>query len=215
MLISEFLRLPKLNKNNILNSISLDLNTKKLLDKNKPSIIMTGHFGNWEMFLPMLGYNDYNISGVAQIQKNRHGQKFFNWLRKCDNATVIQKKDSIKAIHKTLDAGNHLLLVSDQYAGKKGTINHFFKMPTSTPKGAAIFNSKKNIPIILIFIFMNEDYSYSIFSKELVVASSNKSKGEDITLINQVYNDELEKIITKYPAQYFWFHKRWDRGLYK
>ena len=215
MLISEFLRLPKLNKKNIKKCIHLDSNTKKLLDENKPSIIMTGHFGNWEMFLPLLGYNNYNVSGVAQIQKNQTGQKFFNWLRECSNTTVIQKKDSIKSINKTLKDGNYLLLVSDQYAGSRGTINRFFKMPTSTPKGAAIFNSKKNIPIILIFIFMNDDYSYSILSKQLKVESANQSKDEHIASINQAYNDELEKIIIKYPEQYFWFHKRWDRSIYK
>ena len=215
MLISEFLRLPKLNKKNIHKNINLDLNTKKLLNENKPSIIMTGHFGNWEIFLPMLGYNGYNVSGVAQIQKNKNGQQFFNWLRECDNTTIIQKKDSIKSINETLNKGNHLILVSDQYAGSKGTINHFFKIPTSTPKGAAIFNSKKNIPIILIFIFMNSNYSYSIYSKLLIVPSKEQSKDDHIISINQAYNDELEKIIIKYPEQYFWFHKRWNRKIYK
>ena len=215
ILVSEFLRLPKLNKTKISNMINLDSHTKKLLDKNNPSIIMTGHFGNWELFLPLLGYNNYRVSGVAQIQKNKSGQKFFNWLRKCTNTNVIQKKESISAINKSLNDGNYLLLVSDQYAGKKGTINNFFNTPTSTPKGAAIFNAKKNVPIILIFIFMNPDYTYSLYSKPLVIESNNQSNDEQIININQYYNDELENIIKKYPEQYFWFHKRWDRKLYK
>ena len=213
MLISDFLRLPRLNEKNISDIINLDSTTKKLLEENTPSIIMTGHFGNWEMFLPVLGYNGFNITGVAQIQKNKAGEKFFNWLRNCKNSTLIAKKNPIKEINKILDKGNHLLLVSDQNAGARGTINNFFGMPTSTPKGAAILNTKKNIPIIMVFIMMNSDYSYSMYSKELITQSS--SKTQRIIDINQTYNNELEKIIKKHPEQYFWFHKKWSKKNYK
>ncbi len=215
MLVSEFLRLPKLNKSNISNIIKLDFNTKKILDNNRPGIIMTGHFGNWEMFLPVLGYNNYKVSGVAQVQKNKAGQKFFSWLRKCPNTNIILKKSSIKSISDTLDNQNHLILISDQYAGSKGTENIFFNHLTSTPKGAAIFHSKKNVPIILIFIFMNTDYSYSIYSKELISKNEKGNQKLDIVDINQIYNQELEKIIVQNPEQYFWFHKKWDRKIYK
>ena len=215
MLVSEFLRLPKLNKSNISNIIKLDFNTKKLLGNNRPSIIMTGHFGNWEMFLPVLGYNNYKVSGVAQVQKNKAGQKFFSWLRECPNTNIILKKSSIKSISDTLDNQNHLILISDQYAGSKGTENIFFNHLTSTPKGAAIFHSKKNVPIILIFIFMNTDYSYSIYSKELISKNEKGNQKLDIVDINQIYNQELEKIIVQNPEQYFWFHKKWDRKIYK
>ena len=215
MLVSEFLRLPKLNKSNISNIIKLDFNTKKILDNNRPGIIMTGHFGNWEMFLPVLGYNNYKVSGVAQVQKNKAGQKFFSWLRECPNTNIILKKSSIKSIADTLDNQNHLILISDQYAGSKGTENIFFNHLTSTPKGAAIFHSKKNVPIILIFIFMNTDYSYSIYSKELISKNEKGNQKLDIADINQIYNQELEKIIVQNPEQYFWFHKKWDRKIYK
>ena len=62
---------------------------------------------------------------------------------------------------------------------------------------------------------MNSDYSYSIYSKPLIVPSKEQSKDDHIISINQSYNDELEKIIIKYPEQYFWFHKRWNRKIYK
>ena len=213
MLISDFLRLPRLNEKNINDIIYFDSTTKKLLKENTPSIIMTGHFGNWEMFLPVLGYNGFNVTGVAQIQKNKAGEKFFNWLRNCKNSTIIAKKNPIKEINQILNKGTHLLLVSDQNAGNRGTINNFFGMPTSTPKGAAILNTKKNIPIIMVFIMMNSDYSYSMYSKELITQSS--SKTQRIIDINQTYNNELEKIIKKYPEQYFWFHKKWSKKNYK
>ena len=38
---------------------------------------------------------------------------------------------------------------------------------------------------------------------------------EKIHIINQLYNMELENIIRKYPEQYFWFHRKWDKKKYK
>ena len=62
---------------------------------------------------------------------------------------------------------------------------------------------------------MNTDYSYSIYSKELISKNEKGNQKLDIVDINQIYNQELEKIIVQNPEQYFWFHKKWDRKIYK
>tara|TARA_B100000700_G_scaffold49985_2_gene53002 strand:+ start:689 stop:1546 length:858 start_codon:yes stop_codon:yes gene_type:complete len=215
MVISDFLRLPKLNENNISNILRLGPNTQKLLDNNNPAIIMTAHLGNWELFFPILGYNNYKTSGVVQIQKNKNGEKFFNWIRACKNTKMIFKGNAIRNLNKALNEKYYIALASDQNAGEKGTINNLFNMPTSTPKGAAILNIKNNTPIIVSFIVMNKDYTYSISSKELSVNYKNDKTEDKIFNINEAYNKELEKNIVKYPEQYFWFHKKWNKKDYK
>ena len=215
ILASEFLRIPKLNKYNINEIIPLDSETKKILNNNEPVIIMTGHIGNWEMILPLLGYNNYYTSGVAQIQKNKTGENFFNWIRNCDNTELISKKDSINTMNQALDNKKNLILASDQSAGDKGAISVFFNTPTSTPKGAAIFHLKKKIPIITLFVIMDANYNYIINSKLLKFNFNTEKKDEKIHIINQLYNKELENIIIKNPEQYFWFHRKWDKEKYK
>ena len=211
----DFMRLPKLNKNNINQLVKLDKMTKNILDENNSAIIMTGHLGNWEMLLPLLGYNNYKSAGVAQIQKNKSGEKFFNWIRTCDNTKLISKKSSINQMNQALDENYFLVLASDQNAGKNGTSNKFFSELTSTPKGAAIFHIKKNIPIIILFIIMNKNYTYSIKSKILQLKFDDEKNDEKINAINQNYNIELEKVVTQYPNQYFWFHRKWDKKHYQ
>ena len=114
-----------------------------------------------------------------------------------------------------LDENYFLILASDQNAGKNGTLNSFFNELTSTPKGGAIFHIKKNIPIIILFIIMNKDYTYSIKSKKLEVNFDNVKNDEKINIVNQNYNIALEKLVIKYPDQYFWFHRKWDKKHYK
>lgn len=215
LLIADFLQLPNLNSKNISSFINFNDKAKNLLNRNSSNIIMTGHFGNWELFLPMLGYNGFRSSGVAQKQKNKSGEEFFKWLRNFKNTSVITKKNSIEAINNILDEKQNLVLVSDQYAGKRGTQNNFFKKQTSTPKGAAIFSFKKKIPILLFFIYIKKDSNYYLEAKELKINKIKTSKKNYIEKVNQIYNDELENIVKKYPEQYFWFHKRFDRKFYK
>lgn len=215
ILISDFLRLPKINEKNISSIVNFNDQARNMLSKNKSNIIMTGHFGNWEMFLPTLSYNGFRASGVAQKQKNKSGENFFNWLRNFKNTTVITKKKSIEIINHILDKGDNLVLVSDQYAGKRGSIDTFFNTQTSTPKGAAIFSFKKKIPVFLVFIYLDKNSNYSLKSKQIKIETNKNSKKNYITEINQLFNNELEKIVRKYPEQYFWFHKRFDRKFYK
>ena len=39
-------------------------------------------------------------------------------------------------------------------------------------------------------------------------------KEQKIKTINDLYNLELEKIVKKYPEQYFWFHRKWEKDNY-
>ena len=33
--------------------------------------------------------------------------------------------------------------------------------------------------------------------------------------INHRFTKVLEEIVKKYPEQYFWFHKKWNKKIYK
>ena len=216
MLISDFLRLPKLNEKNIHKLVELDSKTKQLLKENNPSMIMTAHIGNWELFLSVFGYNNYRVSGVAKTQKNKAGDRFFNWIRACNNTLIISSTGNpIKELSQALNKGYHLILISDQNAREKGTENKLFNAITSTPKGAAIFNIKNNTPLIFITIIMNRDYSYSLYSQKLNPIFKDNSNNQKVIDINDAYNKELENSIINYPEQYFWFHKKWDRKYYQ
>ena len=103
VIISDFLRLPLLNEKTIDGILTLDKKTSRLLNENSPSIIMTGHIGNWELFLPVLGHNNYKASGVAQVQRNKNGEKFFNWIRSSKNTRIISKGNSFKSINEVLE----------------------------------------------------------------------------------------------------------------
>ena len=53
------------------------------------------------------------------------------------------------------------------------------------------------------------------FNLEFLDIKDNIEQKEDIIVkVNELYVEKLEKVILKYPEQYFWFHKKWDKNIY-
>jgi len=126
MVLIDFLRQPLLNEKNIHNLVILDNETKKVLDECKGGIIMTGHLGNWEAMLPVLGLNGYPLVVVTQTQKNSGSQKFFNKIRKFANVSLIPRTGNIMKMMRALHDQKFLGLASDQNAGNHGDQISFF-----------------------------------------------------------------------------------------
>ena len=208
MVLMDFLRTRNFGKKYI-NNITFISNENKMV-RNQGMILMTGHLGNWEMILPILGLNDFKFSVVTQIQKNNSSDKFFNWVRSFNNVTLIPKGSNIQIMNDVIKNSGILGLASDQNAGTHGITIPFFDKDVSMPKGAAIFHHKTNAPILVGFCILLKDFKYKLTIEEITVNTN-----EDITTnVNKKFNKLLEKNIIKYPEQYFWFHRRYPRTIY-
>ena len=64
------------------------------------------------------------------------------------------------------------------------------------------------------FCNLNSNYSYTFTIKSLDFENSNNIENLFIS-INTAYSKILENEIKKYPSQYFWFHKKWNKKIYK
>ena len=207
-IIFEFLRMPYLNEKKINNIISFDEETKILLKDIRSGIILTAHFGNWEMIQPIFNLNNINLISVAQVQKNKGANKFFTWIRNKTNTKVIFKNESTIKMIKIIK-NNFLGLASDQYAGKSGVPVNFFGKETLSPLGATYFHIKTGVPILIGFCKLMSDFTYSISFKKLNIEDISKNIKESSILINQKFNLILESEIKKKPEQFFWFHRKW------
>ncbi len=212
MVLIDFLRLPFLTLQKLENILTIEEDSIKLLKSTKNGIIVSGHIGNWEMFSPAFGLNNFPFLVVAQSQKNKGANKFFTWARESVGIRIIYKKDSTKKMLLGLKKG-FLGLVSDQFAGKSGVVVNFFNRPTSIPKGAAIFYDKTGIPILSGFCILSGDLKYHLSLREMKQSVSMKNTDDLISNVSQQISTDLEKIVTEYPEQYFWFHRKWRRKV--
>ena len=214
MVLVDFFRMPTLNKNNIHKVFTFNDNSLQLLNKYKGGIVMTGHLGNWEMFIPGFGLNNLPMSIVTQTQKNKSAERFFNWVRDKENTQLIPKKESKDIMKKVLIDNKFLGLASDQNAGKHGIKVPFFNSNVSIPKGTGYFYIKTKKPIFIGFCILKDNLKYELNMIKIDEKNIINKDNEIIYNINSYFSNLLEEEIKKQPEQYFWFHRKWNKDIY-
>ena len=176
----------------------------KAIKKEKGLILLTAHFGLWEKWGAWFGMNNYPIWGVIQKQANKGADLFFKEIRESYGMNHIYRKSSINKIYELIKKKKIVILASDQDARKNGVRVNFFNKPTYTPKGAAKFHIKTDVPMVFSVSYMEPDGTIVISFSEIKIKSN-----LSVENISQIYTNKLEKIIKRYPDHYFWFHRKW------
>ena len=176
----------------------------KAIKKDKGLILLTAHFGLWEKWGAWFGMNNYPIWGVIQKQANKGADLFFKEIRESYGMNHIYRKSSINKIYELIKKKKIVILASDQDARKNGVRVNFFDKPTYTPKGAAKFHIKTDVPMVFSVSYMDPDDTIVISFSEIKIKSN-----LSVENISQIYTNKLEKIIKRYPDHYFWFHRKW------
>lgn len=206
----EILNLTKVNKKYIDRYVKIDHfeRIKDAAKSGRGTILLTAHFGDWELSSLTSAMVGFPILVLAREQKMKRLNELLNRLRESKGCKVIRKGMSTKNILKALYGKNIVGILSDQDAGRKGIFVDFFGRPTSTHAGPAEM-AKRTGSIILPTLIVREKGPYHrIFLEEYIDFRQSKET-DDIKESLQKFADILESYIRKYPDQWLWLHKRW------
>ena len=90
----------------------------------------------------------------------------------------------------------------------EGVFVDFFGRKACTNKGMALLALKTESPVIPMFLVRERSRFKVIFEPEVpLIRTGDKTK--DIEANTQQYNEVIEKIVRRYPEQWFWVHQRW------
>ena len=189
------------------NSIEIEVVGKKYLNNEmngkSGTVLVSAHFGSWEILGHWFGVNNYPLVGIAQRQRNKGANLFFEEKRELSGIKQVYRKSSMDSLYEILNANKILGLVSDQDARGRGIFVDFFNKPASTHKGAALFHLNTNASLIFGICVQKNIGKYRV---EFIPINPKKKSIEHIV---QLYTTIIEQSIKKYPEQYFWFHNRW------
>lgn len=183
------------------------------LKQGKGAVMVTGHFGSWELMGAAISRMGYPIDFLVGEQHNLLTDILMNSYRMSMGIGIIKVGTSAKGVIKALRNNRLVAMLSDQDAGKDGVLVNFFNRPTSTPKGPAAFALKMQAPVIMGFIVRNNRKKQKVFLKIFQPSQNADSKEEDIKKLTQKYTSILESYIRKYPDHWYWIHRRWKSTL--
>ena len=211
MNIIELLKLPVMARDYFERHVKLE-NTDKIrycLEKGKGVILLTAHFGNWEISSLAVSLNGYTMSVFAREQKYKRLNNLLNEFRQSTGCRVITKGFSVKDIIKTLNNNGIVGMLSDQDAGANGIFINFFNRPASTAQGAIAFSSKTEAEILPSFIRRVGTDKHIARAGDPFELVNTGNKERDTKENLQKITDILEDYVRKFPEQWLWSHKRW------
>jgi KDO2-lipid IV(A) lauroyltransferase len=173
-------------------------------------VLVTGHFGNWEIGGASLAAWNVPMDVIARSQRNSLFDKEINRARKRLNMRVMERAEATKKVLRSLRDGRVVAFVGDQNAWRGGVFVDFFGRPASTARGAAFFALRTGCPLIVAFIHRKEGFPqrYRLTVRRLQSESSGDME-EDVLRLTQAHTRLLEEQVRKHPEQYFWQHRRW------
>ena len=178
------------------------------LEENKGVLLVSGHFGNWEMIPPSLAELGYQVSMYVGRQTNPLTNKLQNKSRANFGIETIDKgKKATLQMSRALASNKIIAMLIDQNDNKSDLFVNFFSKLASSSKGTAAFHLLRKSPIILVTCVYSAE-KYDITFKRISCKLTGEQKN-DTQQITQNITTEFEKVIRKYPEQYFWMHRRW------
>lgn len=172
------------------------------------TILLTAHFGDWELSSLTSAMHGIPISVLVREQKMERLNELLNRLRESKGCKVIRKGMSTKNLIRALYDKNMVGILSDQDAGRNGEFVNFFGRPTSTHIGAMEIAKRTDSLIIPNFIVRVHGPYHRLYLEDYI--DFRKTNGENDLKENlQKYADLLETYVRKYPDQWLWMHKRW------
>jgi Kdo2-lipid IVA lauroyltransferase/acyltransferase len=182
---------------------------RQIID-DRPKMMVTGHFGNFELGGFVNGLFGMPATTLARPLDNHYIHKFITDFRSTGGQHFLSKDHSANEIQKLLEAGGTLSLLADQDAGLRGCWANFLGHPASCHKAIALFTLVNGASMIVLACHRRrKPMSFEIVLHGIADPEKLLPEQSSVQTLTQWYNDQLEKSIRAEPDQYWWLHRRW------
>lgn len=180
----------------------------------KGIIILTGHFGNFEVS---------TVSGIEHFPQVKGRIHFLRrpikpkWLsdlltRRFNQAGfgVVGRRGSLDEIVTILEKGDAIVFPFDQYARRpEGIEIPFFDVPAGTHKSMAVIAMATYSPVMPAASWREPDGKHVLKFWPPLKPIEHDDVGQEIRLNTAQYNEALEQLVLAHPEQWWWVHRRW------
>jgi len=210
----EVLKFPYINKKYVDKHVRIEnlSHLNNALAKNKGVILLTAHFGNWELSALAAAIRGYPMLVLAREQRHPRLNRLLNSYREKKGCRVIQKGMGLREIIRSLKRNELVGMLGDQSAGRRGAWIDFFSRPASTPRGPVEIALRTGSEILPSFMVREKGGRHRLVIEAPLGLDRDGGNREDKVISSlKRFNELLESYARKYPAQWLWPHNRWKR----
>ena len=182
----------------------------RLLLQDRPVIIVTGHYGNWELAsfgLAAMGFTSYS---VARHLPNPYIHRYVFGFREKSGQRILTKKGATATAAEVLSANQIVCFLADQDAGSRGLFVDFFGQPASTFRSIALLARSFEAPIVIAAATrIGQQFRYEFYVEQIIYPEQWQGQPDEVAWITAAYTKAIERLARRCPQQYLWVHRRW------
>jgi Kdo2-lipid IVA lauroyltransferase/acyltransferase len=192
----------------LLSRVSVDgvPNFESAAVRGRGMIMLTAHFGNWELLAASHALTRFSLSVVVRPLDSPLFDPLLERFRRRSGVELITKRRALSEIVEALRRRRMVGILLDQNASRReGVFVPFFGVPASTSKGMALIALRTGAPVLPVFIRRRPDGHHVVE----VGAPVPVPPDGDVVAFTHAFNEAIEAAIRRAPEQWFWLHRRW------
>jgi len=187
----------------------------KLIEGEKGFIIASAHVGNFELVGHCLRQDKKKINGIIYGGETKNFQKQRINAFNESNINLISVSNDMShlfTIKEVLDKGEVISIPCDRVLGSNKVYKQeFLGSQAFFPLGTFKLASQLDVPILAVFIMKERKLRYKGYTFLLNPLTDEKSSTKKAEYLAEQYVCVLEKIVKKYPSQWFNYYKFWEQ----
>lgn len=181
-----------------------------LMQRDRGLIMLTGHYGNWEILGYVLATLGFETTSIARPLDNPYVNDWLLGIRERKGQRIIDKKGATEDVTRVLDAHGAVGIIADQNAGPKGMFVDFFGRRASTYKSIGLLAMQYRIPVVIGYARrVQNQFHFKVGAKDIIHPADWEGQADPLRYITQRYTKAIEDFIRDDPGQYLWVHRRW------
>ena len=175
----------------------------------RPVLMVTGHFGNWELGGYTMGVFGFRSFAIARRIDNPYLDRVFARFRQKWGQTILDKNDDYEKIVRALDTGGAVATLGDQDAGRRGLFVEFFGRPASTHKAVALLALQHDALMVVLGVPRVGPMLHRLLVADVIDPKEYDGRSDAVVEMTKRFTSALEGLVRQYPEQNFWLHRRW------
>jgi KDO2-lipid IV(A) lauroyltransferase len=178
-------------------------------------IILTAHFGSFELFAAIMAARGVPLSIVHRTANNPYLDGMVTGWRKASGIEVIRRGAAARAVLRSLRNGRCVVMPLDQDTREKeGVFTPFFGRPACTRDGPARLAMRLGVPVVPGFMFRVDGsarHRICIQPALELLPEGLDRESTDVAVLENVrrMSATIEAAIREAPTQWIWSHRRW------
>ena len=184
------------------------------IEAHKGGILMTGHFGNWEIIPLLMQLTGLGGGLIFRPMNNPLTSRIFTNRLSMGNIEIFEKgRAGAKGLVKTVAKGRLMLSLTDQTL-REGDPIPFFGMDVQTATSHFKVAAKAGVPIYPVRVRrLKGDHHHLEIMAPIFIARDADAK--QIFAHARAMNEMFADWIKETPGQWMWPHRRWGKKLAK